>query len=96
MNRIVAVAFGVLAVVGATAAFGQERNPQIPGTGEVTGTGTTGNGSSLGIGFGRADRQSPPPFTFGGLDVRIWAPVEPHFNTEANRNLAEQTIWGAG
>jgi hypothetical protein len=90
MNRIVAVAFGALAIVGVTAAYGQERNPQPPGTGRVTGTGTIRTGS------GREDRQSHPLFTFGGLDVRLWTPVAPHYNAEANRNLAEQSIWGAG
>ena len=29
-----------------------------------------------------------------GLDVHVWAPLEPHYNAEANRNLAGQSIWG--
>ena len=90
MNRIIAVVFGVLAVAGATAAYGQERNPQMPSASDIIGP------VSGGIESERSDRQSLPLFTFGGLEVRVWAPVEPHYSSEANRNLADQPFWGAG
>jgi hypothetical protein len=90
MNRIVAVVFSVIVVAGATAAYGQERNPQVPGAAQVTGIGPAGAGPQEG------ERQSRLLFTFGGTNVRIWAPVERHYNAKANRNLAKQTIWGAG
>jgi hypothetical protein len=44
---------------------------------------------------GQEDRQSRRLFTLDGLDVHVWAPLEPHYNAEANRNLAGQSIWGA-
>jgi hypothetical protein len=90
MNRCVAVVFGVVLVARATTASGQEQNPQLPGIGQVTAPGLTG------IVSGRDDRQSRPLFTLGGLGVRVWAPLEPHYNAEANRNLAGESIGGAG
>ena len=87
MNRCIAVVFGVVAVAGAATANGQELYPQPPGVGQVTAPGSVS---------GRDDRQSRRLFTLDGLDVRVWAPLEPHYNAESNRNLAGQTIWGAG
>src|SRR4051812_1347769 len=90
MNWIRAVAFGVAVLVGATTAYAQAQDPEMPGVGHVTGTGPTGIGSR------QDDRQLPPLFTFGGLDVRIWTPVGPPYNARANGNLAERPIGGAG
>ena len=90
MNRSVAVVFGVVVVAGLPTANGQEPNSQPPSVDQVTTAGQTGFVS------GRGDRQSHPPFKLGGLGVRVWAPLEPHYNVEANRNLAGQSIWSAG
>ena len=89
MNRSVAVVFGVVVVAGSPTANGQEPNPQPPSVDQVAATGQTGFVSS------QDRRQSHPLFTLGGLGVRVWAPLEPHYNVEANRNLAGQSIWGA-
>jgi hypothetical protein len=85
MNRCVAVVFGVVVVAGASTANGQEQYPQPPGVGQVTEPGSVP---------GQDDRQSRVLFTLDGLDVHVWAPLEPHYNAEANRNLAGQSIWG--
>jgi hypothetical protein len=90
MNRCVAVVFGVVVVARTAAASGQQPNLQPPaGADQAIAPGPTEFVS------GRGDQQSPL-FTLGGLGVRVWAPLEPHYNAEANRNLAEQTVWGAG
>jgi hypothetical protein len=41
-------------------------------------------------------QQKAPLFTLGGAEVRVWAPVAPPYNAEANGNLAARDIWGAG
>jgi hypothetical protein len=89
MNRSVAVVFGVVVVAGLATANGQEPNPQPPSVDQVAATGQTGFASS------QDRRQSHPLFTLGWLGVSVWAPLEPHYNVEANRNLAGQSIWGA-
>jgi hypothetical protein len=96
MNRCVAVVFGVVVVAGLPTANGQEPIPQPPSVGQVTAPGQTGFVSTTGFVSGRDDRQSRPLFTLGGLGVRVWAPLERHYNVEANRNLAGQSIWDAG
>ena len=89
MNRCVAVVFGVVVVAGLQTANAQEANRQTPSVDQVTEPGQKGFASA------QDDRQSPPMFTLGGLGVRVRAPLEPHYNFEANRNLAGQSIWGA-
>jgi hypothetical protein len=86
MNRRVAVVFGVVVVAGPATANGQEQFSQPPGADQVTAPGFVS---------GRDDQQSRRLFTLDGLDVHVWAPLEPHYSAEANRNLAEQTIWDA-
>jgi hypothetical protein len=44
------------------------------------------------VGSPPGEPQSSPLFTFGGLNVRVWAPVEPHYNVDANRNLAGEPL----
>jgi hypothetical protein len=85
MNRCVVVVFGLVVVAGARSANGQEQYPQPSGVGQVT---------EPGFVPGQDDGQSRRLFTLDGLDVHVWAPLEPHYNAEANRNLAGQTIWG--
>src|ERR1700719_3080706 len=75
MNRCVAIVFGVVVVARAATANGQEQYSQLPSVDQVT---------TSGFVSGRDDRQSRPLFTLGGLNVRIWAPLEPHYDAEAN------------
>lgn len=43
----------------------------------------------------RPPLKAHPPFTIGGLDVRVWAPVEPPYSDEAiGDHLAGMGIWG--
>jgi hypothetical protein len=37
-----------------------------------------------------------PLFTIGGVEVRVWTPVAPPYNAEANGDLAARDIWGPG
>jgi hypothetical protein len=37
-----------------------------------------------------------PLFTIGGVEVRVWAPVAPPYNSKADRDLAATNIWSAG
>jgi hypothetical protein len=90
MNRIIAVAFGGLAVVAASMAHGQERSSLAPDAGYVFGVGLTADGSA------RDEPRSAPLFTIGSLPVRVWAPVEPHYNGDANRDPAAESLWGPG
>jgi hypothetical protein len=91
MNQVLAVALGAMAVVAASPAHGQERSAPTPDKGYVLGVGSSADGSAR-----DHPRSSPPLFTFGGLDVRVWAPVKPHYNAAANPNPAGQALWGAG
>jgi hypothetical protein len=40
--------------------------------------------------------RTPPLFSIGGIEVRVWAPVAPPYNAEANGDLAARDIWSAG
>jgi hypothetical protein len=42
-----------------------------------------------------AGQLSRPLLKIGGLPVYVGAPVEPPYNSAANRNLAADPIWGA-
>jgi hypothetical protein len=39
---------------------------------------------------------TPPLFTIGRVETRVWAPVAPPHNTEANEDPTARTISGAG
>ena len=90
MNRVLAVAFGGLVMLAAVAAYGQEPNSPDADPGCVFGIGPGADGSA------QDEPQSPPLFALGGLDVRIWAPVEPHYNGAANRDSAGEQFWNGG
>ena len=40
--------------------------------------------------------QSRPLFTFGGLEVHVWAPLEAPYNSKVNRSRAEDPLWSQG
>ena len=40
--------------------------------------------------------EMPPLFTIGRVEVRVWAPVPPPYNVEANGDLATRYLWGMG
>jgi hypothetical protein len=90
MNRVLAAAFGSLVMLAAEAAYGQEPDSAAADPGYVFGTGAGADGSA------RDEPQSPRLFTIGSLDVRIWAPVEAHYNGAANRDPAGEPFWDKG
>ena len=40
--------------------------------------------------------RTSPLFTIGRVEVRVWAPVAPPYNAEADGDVAARYIWGAG
>jgi hypothetical protein len=90
MNTTGALILGTFVAVGATAASGQEQYPTKAGANRQIGTFTAT------VAPEPSDLQSRPLFTIGGLPVRVWAPVEPHYNAAANRNIAADPLWGPG
>jgi hypothetical protein len=87
MNPIMTFAFGSLALLAASGAYAQQRNSPAAGASYVFGAGPTSGGSPDAPG-------SSPLFTIGGVGVHVWAPVEPHYNGEANRDPAAESLWG--
>jgi hypothetical protein len=90
MHPIMAVALSGLAVMVASTANSQERSSPMPDTGHAYGIGSAADGAA------RDEPRSPPLFTAGGLEVHVWAPVEPHYNGDANRDPAAEPLWHAG
>jgi hypothetical protein len=80
---------GTLLMVTATA-YGQQRNPETTVSARETLV-----APSLAVGPAQ-HRRIPPLFTFDGIEVRAWAPVQAHYSAQANRNLAALPIWNAG
>lgn len=87
MNQMLAVACVGLAVVAASNVRGQQRRSLPPGPAYVVGVGPAADDSA------RGHSLSTPVFTFGGLDVRVWAPVEPHYDGDADRDGAGESFW---
>jgi hypothetical protein len=52
--------------------------------------GTAAGPDSISVGV----LQTPPLRTIGGVAIRVWAPVAPPYNAEANGDLAARKIWG--
>ena len=90
MNTTGALMLAIFVAVGATTASGQEQYPNKAGANPQVGA------SIAEVAPEPSDQQSRPLFTIGGLPVRAWAPVEPHYNAAANRNLAADPLWGPG
>jgi hypothetical protein len=38
--------------------------------------------------------KKPPLRTIRGIELRVWTPVAPTYNAEANGDLAARNIWG--
>jgi hypothetical protein len=89
MNRKLAIAFAGIVILTAAAAYGQQLNLQAVSPGYVPGLGSTAAGSP------RSETQSAPQFTIGGVGVHVWAPLEQHYNSGANRDPAGEPPWGA-
>jgi hypothetical protein len=84
MNQLISIAIGGLAIVAASTAHSQDLRPLAPDSGYMFGTGPDAVPD---------EPRTSPLFNFGGLDFRVWAPVEPHYNTDANRDPASDPLW---
>jgi hypothetical protein len=51
---------------------------------------TAGGPDSISVGV----LQTPPLRTIHGVTIRVWAPVAPPYDAEANGDLAARKIWG--
>jgi hypothetical protein len=90
MNRKTAIAFGGLFVVAASAAYGQQQNSPVVGPGYVFGNESVSDSAT------RDELPLPALLTIGGVPVHVWAPVEPHYSSEADRDPAAQSLWTGG
>ena len=75
--------------MAASTAHGQERSSLTSDKGYPFGVGSAADGSA------RDEPRSPPLFTLGGLKVRVWAPVEPSYNGDADHDPAGEVLWDA-
>ena len=83
MNRIGAIALGASVLMVATVASGRARSSEFPGASQAT------PAQSVPAGGESRVPQSTPLFTIGGVvGVYLWAPVEPAYDANANRDLA--------
>lgn len=87
MNRIGAVMLGASALMVATVASGRAESSAVTSASEAT---TSRLAPTGGI------PEKTPLFTIGGVGVYLWAPVEPPYNANSNRNGAADPLWEAG
>jgi hypothetical protein len=88
MNGIGAIALGASVLMVATVSSGRAGNSDVPGASQATPAQfvPAGNKSSL--------PQPTPLFTIGGVvGVYLWAPVEPAYDANANRDIAANPLW---
>jgi hypothetical protein len=87
MKPIGAAILGATVLTMAAAASPPAQSPQVPSMHQQT----------------EAPYFTPPPppvrpawhklFTIAGFDGRLWAPIEPHYDANNNRNLAADPFW---
>jgi hypothetical protein len=88
VNQIMAAVFGGLIVVSASTAVGQESGTLLPNRAYMPVVGSAADGSP-------PDQAAAfPSLTFGGLDIGVWAPVEPPYDSQANRDPSGESFWG--
>jgi hypothetical protein len=86
MNMIRSVALGATVLMAATSVSALAQSPQVPNSSGTTEAPVPAAPQQNG-------RQSRPLFTIGGLEVHLWAPVEPYYNANINRPIAEVPLW---
>jgi hypothetical protein len=88
MNRIGAIALGASVLMVATVTSGRARSSEVPGANQATPAQPVPAGNTGSV------PDSTPLFTIGGLvGVYLWAPVEPAYDANANRDLAANPSW---
>jgi hypothetical protein len=90
MNRIGAIVLGASVLMVATAASGRAQSSEIPSASQATPTQSVPDVTES------SPRQSTPLFTFGGMTVYLWAPVEPPYDANMNRSSAADPLWESG
>jgi len=78
----------VAAITLATIASAQAQNPQVPSQDQTT------TAPALVPNPTPNPPQSRPLFTIGHFEVHLWAPVEPPYDANDNRNQAANPVWG--
>jgi len=89
MKTTGAAVLGVSALMVATAVCARAQSPPTPSISHAV------TGSSVAPGIEGSAPQSRPLFTIAGVGVSVWAPVEPIYDGNANRNLAADPLWEA-
>jgi hypothetical protein len=88
MNGIGAIGLGASVLMVATVASGRAWSSEVPGASQATPAQSVPAGNKSGV------PQSTPLFTIGGVvGVYLWAPAEPAYDANANRNLAANPLW---
>jgi hypothetical protein len=87
MNSIGAAVLSATALMLATVAVAHAQSPGGPGLGQETQSPFVAPDPTQG------EPASHPLFTIGGVEAHIWAPVEPHYDANNNRNLAANPLW---
>jgi hypothetical protein len=90
MNTVGVVVLGASALMLATLPFARAENPKVLNTRQTVAT------QSLGGNAEGTVPQSHPLFTVGGVEVHLWTPVAPPYDSHANRNFAANPLWEAG
>ena len=88
MNRIGTIALGASVLMAATVGSGRAGSSEVPGASQATPAQSVSAGNKSGV------PQSTSLFTIGGVvGVYLWAPVEPVYDANANRDLAANPLW---
>ncbi len=90
MNRMGAVVLGASGLMAATIDAGWSRGAAVPNASQATPT------QSVPAVTESIAPQSTPLFTLRGMTVYLWAPVEPTYDANMNRNSAANPLWESG
>lgn len=85
MHRMGAVVLGASALMAATVGSGWARRAAVPSADDASSVPPAVAESTA--------PQATPLFTIGGMTVYLWAPVEPAYNANMNRNSAGDPLW---
>ena len=98
MNMIGAVGLGVFALMVVTVASGRAQTSPSGRTknSEVPSISQEKMVQSVPAGTEKSVSEFTPLFMIGRVPVYLWAPVEPPYNPNANRDPAADPLWLAG
>jgi hypothetical protein len=90
MNRVGTVVLGASALIAATVDSGWARRVEAPNASQARPT------NSVPAVTESSSPQPTPLLTIGRMRVYLWAPVEPTYDANTNRNLAADPLWESG